>query len=51
MLSKRGLDPNVNTVIKDAKMKNFDNLSKIISLIDGKKSHRDVKFFKYKYRR
>jgi aminopeptidase-like protein len=38
MLSKRGLYPNVNTVIKNIEIKNFDNLFKIISLIDGKKN-------------
>lgn len=38
MLSKRGLYPSVNTVIKNIEMKNFDNLFKIISLIDGKRN-------------
>ena len=38
MLSKRGLYPSVNTVLKNIEMKNFDNMFKIISLIDGKKN-------------
>ena len=38
MLSKRGLYPSVNTVIKNIEIKNYDNLFKIISLIDGKKN-------------
>jgi aminopeptidase-like protein len=38
MLSKRGLYPSVNKVTKIIEVKNFDNLFKIISLIDGKRN-------------
>jgi aminopeptidase-like protein len=38
MLSKRGLYPSVNTFTKNIEMKNFNNLFKIISLIDGKRN-------------